>query len=136
MLHLVKMCVGIAAVAELRDWQGLRLARGESLVHRTRHRPKRAEDILAGGSLYWVIGGAIRVRQAILALDAGADNEGHGFCAIGLDALLVETVPMPHRAFQGWRYLDAAEAPPDLASSGAADMPPEMLQALKELGLL
>jgi hypothetical protein len=133
MLHLVKMCVGIAAVPELRDWQALRRARGEPLIHRTRHRPKRAEEILAGGSIYWVIAGAIRVRQRILALESGADIEGQGFCAIGLDAELVETVPAPHRAFQGWRYL--ADAPPDLAV-GAADMPAEMQQALKELGLL
>lgn len=138
-LHLVKMCVGCDSVADLREWQRNRLARGEPLVHRTRNMPRRAAEILAGGSLYWIIKGEIRVRQAIRALEPGVEPEGVRFCRIGLDPALVETVRVPHRPMQGWRYLEAADAPRDLAQDQPDqidEMPPALVRELKSLGLL
>jgi hypothetical protein len=132
------MCVGCDSVADLRQWQADRALRGEALAHQTRHMPKRADEILAGGSLYWIIKGQVRARQRILALTPGIDGEGRGFCAIGLDGLLIDTIMTPRRPMQGWRYLTEADAPRD--RDGHLDqrdeMPPHMLRDLKSLGLL
>ncbi|MEI9986783.1 MAG: DUF1489 domain-containing protein [Aliidongia sp.] len=103
-LHMLKMCVGCDSVDDLREWQENRLLRGEGLFHRTRNMPKRAEEILAGGSLYWIIKGDVRVRQRITGLDPGVDGEGTRFCLIRLHPELVETVRQPRRPMQGWRY--------------------------------
>ncbi len=80
--------------------------------HRTRNMPRRAVEILDGGSIYWIIQGEVRVRQRILGLDPGVDGEGVRFCLIRLHPELVETVRMPHRPMQGWRYLEARTHPP------------------------
>ena len=140
-LHLLKLCVGADSVADLADWIAeCRAAAGDGpfeQVHRTRQMPKRAPEILDGGSLYWVIRGRILVRQRILDLRAETGTDGLQRCAIVLDPVLVEVVPRQHRPFQGWRYFAAADAPADLAGAGAADeMPPEMRAALADLGLL
>ena len=46
-------------------------------------------------------------------------------------------LPRPYRPFQGWRYLNPKDAPPDLrASSGIAEMPEELRRELSGLGLL
>ena len=138
-LNLVKMCVGCDSVEDLRQWQADRALRGEGLFHRTRNMPKRAAEILGGGSLYWVVKGAIRVRQRITALDPGVDGEGVRFCLIRLDPDLVATHRMTHRPMQGWRYLDADDAPADRRPGEpdeADEMPPQMQKELKALGLL
>ena len=138
-LHLVKMCVGCDSVADLRQWQENRLLRGEPLIHRTRNMPRRAAEILTGGSLYWIIKGEIRVRQRILDLAPGVEDEGVRFCRIGLDPVLVETVGMPHRPMQGWRYLEAPDAPADRAPGSQDEtdqMPAELVRELKALGLM
>ena len=141
-LHLIKLSVGSESVESLARWQkGRRKAHGR-LFHVTRMMPRRAEEILDGGSIYWVIKGLVRVRQRVLGIERGADGEGRATTLLTLDPKLVRTWPKPWRAFQGWRYLSPEEAPPDLdqasggAAGGEADMPPEMLVELRELGLL
>jgi hypothetical protein len=100
----------------------------------TRAWPKRREEILAGGSLYWVIKGVISVRQRIVAIDDVTDHHGHR-CGLYLDRKLVRTVPQPRRAFQGWRYLDPQDAPLDLADlKGGAGLPDDLRRKLAELG--
>lgn len=143
-LHLLKLCVGVDSVEELAGWIAAEQAAAASAgvpwedVHRTRQTPKRAEEILAGGSLYWVIRGRIQVRQRIRDLRAETGSDGLQRCAIVLDPELVPLVPRQHRPFQGWRYLAAADAPADLArgAAGVDEMPPEMRAALADLGLL
>ena len=93
--------------------------------------PKRRDEVLAGGSLYWVIKGVILVRQPILDLEERGDAEGRGFCRILLDPKLVRTEPSGKRSFQGWRYFEANDAPPDLSGS-AGEMAPELVTALKD----
>jgi hypothetical protein len=133
------MCVGCTSVADLRAWQADRMLQGNAPVHRTRNMPRRADEVLAGGSLYWIIQGQVRVRQRILALDPGVDGEGTRFCLIRLDPILVETIALPHRPMQGWRYLTAEDAPAD-RDPGLRDdtdiMPASMVSALRSLGLL
>ena len=143
MLHLVKMAVGIDSVQHLSAVQKKRLntnlnaGLGPLLQFVTRNRPKRFEEILAGGSMYWIIKGAIRVRQRILGLDPVVDHEGRKACAIRFDPELVETEAQPYKPIQGWRYLEDKEAPPDrLGEDGSEDLPPSLRAELKELGLL
>jgi hypothetical protein len=132
MLHIIKLCVGCDSVEELAEWQRKR----KPLAHWTRNRPKRDKEIIAGGSLYWVIKGQIRVRQRILGLERREDEEGV-WCSIMLGRRLVRVQPRAHRAFQGWRYLEAKDAPADLAKGEAADELPEKLASeLRALGLL
>ncbi|WP_119462818.1 DUF1489 domain-containing protein [Rhodospirillaceae bacterium SYSU D60014] len=148
-VHLVKLCVGTDSIESLRQWQEERLAdlrrQGKQplLRHCTRSMPKRREEVLAGGSLYWVIKGWVRVRQPIVGLEASLDEEGRSCCAIQYDTTLVPTIPRAWRPFQGWRYLECADAPPDLDGgaesawgAGDQDPPVEMLAELRSLGLL
>jgi hypothetical protein len=132
MLHLIKLCVGCDSIEELAAWQRKR----KPLAHWTRSRPKRDKEITASGSLYWVIKGQIRVRQRILAFVRREDEEGV-WCSIMLGRRLVRVRPKAHRPFQGWRYLESKDAPPDLMKGEVADELPEKLAAeLRSLGLL
>lgn len=140
-LHLRKLCVGVESVEQLQDWQARRLKRGEKLRHDTRMMPKRRDEILDGGSLYWVIKGLIQVRQPILDITQETDEEGRGFARLHLAPGLVRVAPRGHRPFQGWRYLEAADAPEDLAGGTgkggmADDLPPAMQAELRALGIL
>lgn len=143
-LHLVKLCVGAASIDDLNAWQQGRLAAqvqaGEPvrLFHSTFQMPKRDAELLDGGSLYWVIKGTIQVRQRLVGFEEGTKADGSRCCLILLDPALVPVRPAPRRAFQGWRYLEVANAPPDLTRGGKdfAAMPPKMRRDLAELGLL
>jgi hypothetical protein len=144
-VHLLKMAVGIESVKHLAARQRLRViepAEGADappyVTHVTRHTPKRAAQLLDGGSLYWVIGRQVRARQAIVGIERLPGAGGPDRCELRLDPAVVRTVPRPHRAFQGWRYLPAPDAPADLnaAAGELAEMPPEMLAELRLLGLL
>jgi len=144
-LHLLKMAVGVASLDELREVRARRIAQlGGSWVY-TRNQPRRVAAVLAGGSLYWVIRGQIRVRQRITGFDARRDENGRSYCLIGVEEAFVPTLARAWRPFQGWRYLPLADAPPDLASGGppgaprdAADepMPARLRAELRALGLL
>ena len=142
-LHLLKLCVGCDSVSDLEAWiretlKAKRKGGAREHVHTTRMMPKRSSDLLAGGSLYWVIRGEISCRQRLLALRAVVDRDGVGRCAFVLEPAVVLVEPRPFRAFQGWRYLAAKDAPRDLdrAAPGARDMPETMRRELRELGLL
>ena len=118
-LHLVKICVGAETVDDLLDWQRNPRAKGPDGLprHVTRMWPKRAEELLAGGSLYWVFKGSILARQCILRLDEAMGADGIARCAIVLDPHVVRTHAATRRPFQGWRYLKAEDAPPRPAQS-------------------
>jgi len=143
-LHLVKLCVGTDSIEDLRQWQSQRtaerLARGEDPRprHVTRMWPRRDAELLAGGSLYWVIRGVIRVRQKIADLQEVRGEDGIRRCAIILEPALIPVAPRPRAAFQGWRYLVAKDAPPDIgaAPGEAPDLPPGLREALSKFGVL
>jgi len=134
-LHLLKLAVGIDVLDQLRRVRAAReKERGGSWVY-TRNRPRRGAEVLAGGSIYWVIRGQIRVRQLVTGFRTGREEGGRGYCLIEVDPRLVPTWLRPWRPFQGWRYLPPADAPPD--RSGGGEPPPEgMLAELRALGLL
>jgi hypothetical protein len=100
--------------------------------------PKRAAELLDGGSIYWVIRGEILCRERILDIRPFVDRDGVGRCRLVLDPQCVPVQPRPYRAFQGWRYLQAKDAPPDLGrvAPGAVNMPEPLRRELRELGLL
>ena len=143
-VHLVKLCVGVETVQDLRAWQAERLralaraGKKAELCHRTRQTPRRREEILEGGSLYWVVKGLVLVRQRIVDLRVDTKDDGTACCGIVLDPELFGTRPHPRRAFQGWRYLGADDAPPDahMLDRADGDMPPAMLEDLRELRLI
>jgi hypothetical protein len=134
-LHLLKLAVGIEDLDQLRRFRAARAAeRGGSWVH-TRNRPRRAQEVLAGGSIYWVIRGHIRVRQLVTGFRSERDDNGRRYCLIDLDPKLVPTLSRPWRPFQGWRYLSPEDAPADKSDNG--ELPPErMLAELRSLGLI
>ncbi len=98
--------------------------------------PKRADEILGGGSLYWVIKGQIAARQKLLAFRPITRN-GVPHCGLVYDKVLVPVIARPRRAFQGWRYLEDKDVPSDLSlTKGAKDLPEALQRELAALGLL
>ncbi len=140
MLHLAKLAVGARDIADLRDWQARRAVEAPPLRHLTRQMPRRAADIVAGGSLYWVIQGAMLVRQRILAITPDRLADGRACAALVLDHALVAVEGRPTRAFQGWRYLAPEAAPPDVAGRPQGDgeqaLPEPMRRELRRLRLI
>ena len=143
-LHLLKLCVGAARVEDLAAWQTLCADRARAAgrdpgpVHVTRMRPRRAAEVLDGGSLYWVIGGAVLARQRVRALEPVEDPDGTARCAIRLDPEIVRTEAQPRRPFQGWRYLPDADAPADLPLWAEAEpgLPDHLQEALSAFGVV
>ncbi len=142
-LHLIKLCVGADSIEDLREWVSQRsltaMAAGlePHSVHTTRMIPKRMEELLDGGSLYWVIKGQVQARQKLLDIRTFTGGDGITRCDLVLGPEVIETSPAPKRPFQGWRYLKDEEAPRDLGGSGLADdMPSDLRRELAELGLL
>lgn len=143
-LHLIKLCVGADSVEDLQSWIDERMAtkkkRGERIEHKhiTRMVPKRVDALLDGGSLYWVIKGQIAARQVLTAIRPFIDGDGIGRCELVLEPVARPVLPRPCRPFQGWRYFDAKDAPPDLTArlGDVAHMPENMRRELSELGLL
>jgi hypothetical protein len=144
-LHLVKLCVGCESIDDLASWQAERLKerrkageRDPKPFHRTFQMPKRRDELLAGGSLYWVIKGLVQVRQPLLDILEGTKDDGTACSVLVLRNELVPVRPVPRRPFQGWRYLKADEAPEDLGrgSAGIGSMPPKLRKELAELGLI
>ena len=137
MLHLMKLAVGVRDPAHLRVLQTERTLRDPPLQHRTRQMPRRAAEIAAGGSLYWVIGGAMLLRQRVAGIEPALREDGHPCAALLLHPDLVPVAGRPVRAFQGWRYLRADDAPPDLDPlADEATLPQHLAQKLRELCLL
>ena len=143
-LHLIKLCVGAASIEELAEWQTARAAERKKagqtprIFHTTFQTPKREAELLDGGSIYWVIKGTVQVRQKLIGFEQGKKSDGTPACLIVLDRSLVPVRPVPRRAFQGWRYLAADDAPADLGRGDKqlAGLPPKMRRDLAELGLI
>jgi hypothetical protein len=133
-LSLVKLCVGCDTVEELLAWHAQEIGDGQPWKMRTRQTPKRAAELLDGGSLYRVYKGFILSRQPIWAVETVGSGPASR-CEVTLDPNVILTVPTPRRAFQGWRYLEAKDAPADLGpATGAAELPMELARQLREIG--
>ena len=142
-LHLIKLCVGCESPDELESWIANRLEekrkRGEPVEqhHVTRMIPKRTDELLENGSLYWVIKGMVQCRQRLLGIRPFVDGEGISRCRLVLEPTVIRTEWQPRRPFQGWRYLKPEDAPADLGTGPeAAGLPDHLRRELTELGLL
>ncbi|MCG8596265.1 MAG: DUF1489 domain-containing protein [Kiloniellales bacterium] len=137
-LNLIKLAVGAEDLESVARFQARRRRELGRLLHFTRMMPRRRDELLDGGSIYWVIRGLVRARQRILGIEAATDREGRAMTALVLDPELIRTEPRSQRAFQGWRYLTAEQAPRDLgqAVDGLEEMPPDMIAELRALGLI
>jgi hypothetical protein len=143
-LHLIKLAVGCESVKELKGWVAERMATAKKKglplrhIHITRMTPKRGDEIVAGGSLYWVIRGEIAAREKVIAIEPFRDKDGIGRCRLVMQPKVIAVSPRPMRAFQGWRYFTPDAAPPDLgkAAASVAAMPEPLRRELRDLGLL
>lgn len=134
-VHLKKLSVGSASVDSLRALQAQRLANVGRLVHITRNRPRRVEELLNGGSIYWIIKGVMSARQAIIDFVEAERADGRLACGIVLSPEIVTVAPTRMRIFQGWRYLEVADAPIDIGTENDENMPSEFFAELRELGI-
>ncbi len=144
-IHLKKMCVGVKSIDDFEQLIAAMLSQQEAaglpreMIHTTRQMPKRAEELLQGGSLYWIIAKKISVRQELLDIRQYTNEEGKKYCQLVLNPELVPVTPKRHNRFQGWRYLQLDKTPDDIMSSdtqGAEEMPAALKMELAALGLL
>jgi hypothetical protein len=143
-LHLIKLCVGCDSIEDLEEWIAYRLKEARRRRRKPEHRhttrmvPTRASELLQGGSLYWVIRGNVQARQRLLEIRRFRDKDGIQRCHLVLEPKVIATEWQPRRAFQGWRYLQAEDAPRDLGAARAAlrELPVELRRDLADLGLL
>ena len=138
-VHLIKLAVGVPSVDAFEARVAARRESGDGMQVWTRSFPKRAADVLASGSLYWVVAGLIAVRQRVLGIEQDTYDDGSHCCRIEVEPVLVRVAPIRMRPFQGWRYLELPKAPPDLAEATAAGLdtlPPEVFRELRELCLV
>ncbi len=143
-LHLIKLAVGCDGIADLEEWIEetrllfKRLGRPYEQLHTTRMLPKRLTSITEDTSLYWVIKGQVLCRQRLMEVRPFTDAEGISRCHLVLEPVVHPVLPRPMRPFQGWRYLEAKDAPKDLARRGddAAEMPEQLRRELAGMGLL
>jgi hypothetical protein len=136
-LHLIKLCVGVSEIEEMKSWVKIAKGSSEALDHVTRMFPRRKDEIIPGGSLFWVIRGMILCRQPIADLEPvmGADEIQR--CRIVFKPKIILVRPTPRRAFQGWRYLTEEDAPIDMPRGASGhDMDEKMRRDLAGLGLL
>ena len=131
-LNILKMAPGLRELPQLEAWLAARFS-GEFAYASTKHCPTRQDELLNGGSIYWVFANRILCRQRIFGFETAHD----GRCLLKIGREPVPVVPTPRRAFQGWRYLNGADAPADLPKSREGDdaLPRDMEAALAALGL-
>ena len=129
-LNLTKVAYGASSLEEVRGWFA---SRGDTARLTTRYLPKRHAEI-AGGSLYWILKHHLVARSPILGFE---EAEG-GRTNIVIAARLIDVRPVPRRAHQGWRYLEEADAPADLAAGDEAGevLPLKLASELARLGLV
>ena len=133
-LHIIKLVVGIDTLDELAAWRRAREHADKDWRVHTRVTPKRAAEVEDGGSIYRVIKGVIVARQRILRIETHGEGRA-ARCQMVVSSELVRVAPTPRRPFQGWRYLQPADAPPDLEPGDeAVHLPPALAAKLREMG--
>jgi len=142
-LNLLKLCVGAESIQDLEEWIAetiaSKAARGlkPEQTHTTRMVPTRAEELLDGGSLYWVIKGEVACRQILTGIVPFVDSDGIRRCHLVMDPVVHRVMPRPNRPFQGWRYLEQKDVPADIGAGGSEPLlPDELRRELRSLGLL
>ena len=129
-LHLTKVAFGAKSLEDMKSWFA---TRGDEAFLTTRYLPKRHEELI-GGSLFWIFKGQLVMRSPILRFEPAEGGKTH----IVIASRLIDLYPIPRRAHQGWRYLEDADAPRDLAEGEEAGeaMPGRLAGELAKLGLV
>ena len=144
-VNLIKTAAGVKDLSQLHSWLSPYMTeyKGRQVIADwSRRKPRREKEVLAGGSMYWIIKNRIQARQRILGLEMVEDDEVGTYCLILLDPQIIKTDPVMKRAFQGWRYLEASSAPRDRGvynignSEEEGNLTPDMERDLREAGLL
>ncbi len=138
-INLTKLAVGVPSLDAFEARVEQRRGSGDGMQVWTRSFPKRADDVLRGGSLYWVVTGVLSARQRVLAIEEDRYDDGSRCTRIEVEPVLIRVAPRAVRPFQGWRYLEKDKAPADIArgaASGLDSLPPDVLRQLRELCLL
>ena len=141
-LHILRTAYQINSLHELYEIQlnfrTVVYGKNKAVQATTRRKPKRAEEIKQGGSVYWIIKNQIQARQEVLDIDFVESDYEKDYCRIFLNPEIIRTKPQPKRSIQGWRYLKEENAPEDLGAfdPNADELPNEMLEELKDLGVL
>jgi hypothetical protein len=137
-IHIRKLAAGVEDIEELENIQARKLRDYGFLFTDTRNTPRRQEEALNGGSIYWVIKGHFRVRQEIIGFKEDVDGEGRKYCHILLKPGLIRTELKAQKPFQGWRYFEEKDIPRDIGEREGAgeELPEDMQSELRELGLL
>ncbi len=134
-LHLTKVAFGAKSREDMLGWFA---TRGTEARLTTRYLPKRHAELASpdgkNGSLFWILKGQLVFRSPILGFEAA---EG-GKTNIVISTQLIALYPQARRAHQGWRYLEAENAPRDLAEGEDAGeaMPGKLAGDLARLGLV
>lgn len=129
-LHLTKVAYQAQSLEEMHGWFA---QRGDTARLTTRYLPKRHAE-LVGGSLFWIYKHQLVARSPILGFEEAEGGRTH----IVISTRLIDVLPVRRRAHQGWRYLDDADAPRDLAADEDAGeiMPGRLAGELAKLGLV
>jgi hypothetical protein len=137
-LHLIKLAVGVDDLKELAAIQKARRQERGRYGFFTRNMPRRVDELLDGGSIYWVVKGQVRARQRLKRFHAREDDSGRSYVIVEYAPKIVPVRPRRMRPFQGWRYLDGNSAPPDLPPGAKGDdaLPDGLAEELRSLGLL
>ena len=135
--HLKKIAVGIETVERLKIRQEMIFRTYGRLFHSTRNIPKKREELIQSGSMFWIIKRYVLVRQKIINIIPVVREDGSKGCEIELDKNLTKVIPTKMKPFQGWRYYLEEEIPQDLnVNCNEDDEVPEQIRSeLIRLGL-
>ena len=131
-VHLKKLAVGISSIENLKDRQSFIFDTYGEIINFTRNKPKRVDELIEGGSLYWIINRKVFVRQKILEIKSFVLEDGKKSAGIVLQNKLIRVRPVSMKPFQGWRYYENEDVPPDITDDGFND---EFNNELNKLGL-
>ena len=136
MVNLKKLAVGAKSLNNLKDFQNKKIMMNENFYHITRQKPTRYQEILLGGSLYWIISNRFSARQVIIGFEDIFQSDGKRACKIILKNELIEVENRKHRPFQGWRYLKDEDVPNDIKIGSNTRLPVDLNEHLLEFGFL
>ena len=123
--HLLKLCVGCESVEDLQRLAGgaaaeRRAAGGDPRpFHVTRMWPKREDEVLDGGSLYWVIKGLVLCRQRIVAFEPRRATTASGAAASASTRRSCARCRSRGGPFRAGAICGPTMRRPDLAAAGA-----------------
>lgn len=142
-IHMIKLAVGAESLADFADYAYSHAVdyHGEKVNPVwTRHKPKRADELVRKGYIYRVIKNRIVCKQKILGFEPFEHPVKGKMNMIMTGFPIIKTAAQMHRPFQGWRYFEPAKTPKDIGPYNPDDEgeapPADLAEALSAAGLL